>query len=271
MLKMTEFLKRILQNNKETYTNENPKKQQEDNDLKMYKDIENSLDINLKEEKKDTIEEELFKMIREDKQQENVKLEHTNIIEDVIYEFPPIELLIEEPEINEILSSKEFKDNKSKSIVGLKENTAVKIIDIQETSHILIAGTTGIGKTTLLDNVILYKATPSEVKFVMFDTNNNSLRIYNGIPHLLIPVITNAKRAIGALAWIVQEIENRYQLFLTQDTDNIIEYNNIAEKIQMEKLPKILVMIDELIEIMNNDKELAEEFLIKISKFGKKA
>ena len=93
----------------------------------------------------------------------------------------------------------------------------------------MIAGTTGIGKTTLLDNIIiniLYKSSPYETKIIIFDTNNNGLRLYNGIPHLLLPVITDSRKSVGALAWLVQEIENRYGLFTENNIENINEYNN---------------------------------------------
>lgn len=227
--------------------------------------IENS--INIDESK--TTEEELF-----EESEKSIKLENEDIIYDTNYEFPSIELLTEEDEIKDVIQSREYKDNESKIILGLRENSNTKIIDIQKTSHMLIAGTTGIGKTTLLDNIIiniLYKSKPSETKFVMFDTNNNSLRLYNGIPHLLIPVVTDAKKSVGALAWIVYEIENRNKLFMNEMAEDFVEFNKKMEIYNKSKLPTIVVIIDEISDIVNNDKENVEDYLLKITKKGKKA
>lgn len=276
MSKISDFFKEIFQND-----NVNQEKQiNHKDDLNIERDEKNILFMNLIEKKQEyqnnSVEDKLFMTIEEarkqDKKMDELVLEHIKNVEDEDYEFPPIELLNQELEIMKVLSSKEFKENKSKTIIGFKADSNVKTtIDIQETSHILIAGTTGIGKTTLLDNIIvdvLYKAKPNEIKFVMFDTNNNSLRTYNGIPHLLIPVITDVKKAIGALAWVVQEIENRYQVFFNQSVDDIMGYN---EKTQENKLPVILVIIDEVSDIINYNKDEIEELLIRITKFGKKA
>ena len=148
---------------------------------------------------------------RKDKTKQYLKPESTMIVEQEKYEFPTIELLYEENEIKEIIQSKQYLENKSNIMVGLKEEENIRIIDLHETSHILIAGTTGIGKTTLLDNIIiniLYKSSPLETKLILFDTNNNGLRLYDYIPHLLLPVITDAKKSVGTLAWIAQEIDN---------------------------------------------------------------
>ena len=227
--------------------------------------IGNSIDIDeFKTTQKDSFKES----------EKNIKFENDYTIYENKYEFPSIELLTEENEIKDVIQSREYIDNESKIIVGLKENLNTKIMDIQETSHMLIAGTTGIGKTTLLDNIIiniLYKSKPDETKFVMFDTNNNSLRLYNGIPHLLIPVITDAQKSVGVLAWIVQEIENRNKLFLTETAEDFIEFNKKMESYNKNKLPTIVVIIDEISDIVSNDKENVEDFLVKITKKGKKA
>ena len=137
--------------------------------------------------------------------------------EDIIYKLPDKELLKNDDEINEIVKSENYINAKSDIVFGLKDGENIKLIDLNETSHILIAGTTGMGKTNLLDNIIinlLYKSNPKYTKLLMIDVKNNSLRLYDGIPHLLIPVITDSQKAIGGLAWIVQEIQNRYQIFI---------------------------------------------------------
>ena len=210
---------------------------------------------------------------RKDKTKQYLKPESTMIVEQEKYEFPTIELLYEENEIKEIIQSKQYLGNKSNIMVGLKEEENIRIIDLHETSHILIAGTTGIGKTTLLDNIIiniLYKSSPYETKIIIFDTNNNGLRLYNGIPHLLLPVITDSRKSVGALAWLVQEIENRYGLFTENNIENINEYNNKQQLENKNILPEIVVIIDEILDIMNAEKEDVENSLIKITKLGKK-
>lgn len=227
--------------------------------------IGNSIDI----DELKTIEIESFKEL-----EKSIKFENDYTIYETNYEFPSIELLIEENEIKDVIQSREYIDSESKIIVGLKENSNTKIIDIQETSHMLIAGTTGIGKTTLLDNIIiniLYKSKPDETKFVMFDTSNNSLRLYNGIPHLLIPVINDAKKSVGALAWLVQELENRNKLFLNETVEDFVKFNKKMESYNKNKLPTIVVIIDEISDIVNTNKESVEDFLVKITKKGKKA
>ena len=227
--------------------------------------IGNSIDI----DELKTTEIESFK-----ESEKSIKLKNDYTIYETNYEFPSIELLMEENEIKDVIQSREYIDSESKIIVGLKENSNTKIIDIQETSHMLIAGTTGIGKTTLLDNIIiniLYKSKPDETKFVMFDPSNNSLRLYNGIPHLLIPVINDDKKAVGALAWIVREIENRNKLFLNETVEDFVEFNKKMESYNKNKLPTIVVIIDEISDIVNNDKENVEHFLVKITKKGKRA
>lgn len=230
--------------------------------------------ITKKKLKKKSTTELKTKEIEEFKELEkNTELENEFTVYDINYEFPPKELLVEESEIKEVIHSKEYIDSESKIIVGLKENTKTQIIDIQKTSHMLIAGTTGIGKTTLLDNIIiniLYKSRPDETKFVIFDTSNNSLRLYNGIPHLLIPVIRDAKKSIGALAWIVQEIENRNTLFLNENVEDFVGYNKKMELCNKNKLPTIVVIIDEISDIVNNDKENVEDCLVRITKKGRR-
>lgn len=115
--------------------------------------------------------------------------------------------------------------------------------------HVLIAGSTGSGKSVCINTLvtsIIYKAKPSEVKLVMIDPKVVELSIYNGIPHLLIPVVTDPKKAAGALAWAVQEMVNRYGLFAAKGVRDIKGYNEELEKEGIEgKLPQIVIIIDE--------------------------
>ena len=125
--------------------------------------------------------------------------------------------------------------------------------DIAKMPHLLIAGATGSGKSVCINTLImsiLYKATPEEVKLIMIDPKVVELGVYNGIPHLLIPVVTEPKKAAAALAWAVQEMENRYKLFAKFGIRDIGSYNNYAYERGMEKMPRILVIIDELADLM---------------------
>ena len=117
----------------------------------------------------------------------------------------------------EIIKTEEFENSTSKLTVGLGKDIygKYKIIDIEKTSHMLISGTTGSGKSMFLHiliNSILYKAKPNEVKFLMIDTKVVELSLYNKIPHLLVPVIIDKRKALGALAWLCQEMQNRYAI-----------------------------------------------------------
>lgn len=170
---------------------------------------------------------ELDTDIKEDNEIEEVVTNDSvkNNEEEIIYKLPNKELLENDDEINEIIESEKYINATSDIVFGLKDGENIKLIDLNETSHILIAGTTGMGKTNLLDNIIinlLYKSNPKYTKLLMIDVKNNSLRLYDGIPHLLIPVITDSQKAIGGLAWIVQEIQNRYQIFISNHVKNFI-------------------------------------------------
>ncbi len=213
----------------------------------------------------------LFVQEEQKKVKDTLQLKHKVPEKEIQYEFPTIELLNDEDEIKEVIQSKEYADSKSKVIVGLKGDLSIRIIDLDETSHILIAGTTGIGKTILLDNIIInivYKSNPNETKFMMFDTSNNGLRLYNCIPHLLIPIITDAQKSIGALAWIAKEIDNRMNLFSIENVEDFNEFNRKMK--DKTKLPKIVIIIDEISDIVSCDKEKVDDYLTRITKQGKK-
>lgn len=135
----------------------------------------------------------------------------------------------------EILDSKEFKENKSKLTVGLGKDVAgnVQLADIAKMPHVLIAGSTGSGKSVCINTIItsiIYNAKPSEVKFVMVDPKVVELSVYNGIPHLLIPVVTDPRKAAGALAWAVQEMDDRYNKFASKGVRDLKGYNKAMEK-----------------------------------------
>ncbi|MDR2006142.1 MAG: DNA translocase FtsK [Acidaminococcales bacterium] len=149
------------------------------------------------------------------------------------------------------VASGEFKDAASKLTMALGKDIAGRTIvaDIGKMPHLLVAGSTGSGKSVCINtiiNSILFKASPSEVKFIMIDPKVVELNTYNGIPHLLTPVVTNAKKAASALCWAVEEMERRYGLFAETGARQISGYNNISE----EKLPYIVIIIDELADLM---------------------
>ena len=109
----------------------------------------------------------------------------------------------------------------------------VQLTDIAKMPHVLIAGSTGSGKSVCINTIItsiIYHAKPSEVKFVMVDPKVVELSVYNGIPHLLIPVVTDPRKAAGALAWAVQEMDNRYNLFAEKGVRDLKGYNKAIEK-----------------------------------------
>lgn len=244
--------------------------EKEKNTNNIKKTNYNSSNLNFSE----NIETKETAKMEELKKDKSKTLDELNNMKKINYELPNLGLLCDNIEIKNILQSKEFEDSKSKVLFGVKEDLNTKIIDINETSHILIAGTTGIGKTTLLDNIIiniLFKSKPDEVKFIMFDTSNNGLRLYNGIPHLLIPVITDANKSVGTLAWIVQEIENRNRLFFSENVEDFTDFNRKMEGNKKSKLSEIIVIIDEIYEIINKNKEDVEKELISITRQGKRA
>ena len=165
--------------------------------------------------------------------------------------------------LRDILESPEFQGNKSKLSVGLGKDVAGKtmITDIAKMPHVLIAGATGSGKSVCINTFIasiIYNSKPSEVKLLMVDPKIVELSVYNGIPHLLIPVVTDPKKAAGALAWAVQEMENRYAVFATKGVRDLKGYNAAVEEENKKKeegqkigkLPQIVIIIDELADLM---------------------
>ena len=141
--------------------------------------------------------------------------------------------------------------------------------------HALIAGATGSGKSVCINTIItsiIYKAKPSEVKFVMVDPKVVELSVYNGIPHLLIPVVTDPKKAAGALAWAVQEMDNRYNLFAQKGVRDLKGYNALAEKEDgTGKLPQIVIIIDELADLMMVAAKEVEDSICRLAQKARAA
>lgn len=179
--------------------------------------------------------------------------------------------------LREVLESDEFSNNKSKLTVALGKDVAgnVKLADIAKMPHVLIAGSTGSGKSVCINTIIssiIYNSKPSEVKMVMVDPKVVELSVYNGIPHLLIPVVTEPKKAAGALAWAVQEMDNRYNLFAQKGVRDIKGYNKAIEKESgTGKLPQIIIIVDELADLMMVAAKDVEEAICRLAQKARAA
>ena len=179
--------------------------------------------------------------------------------------------------LREVLDSREFVENKSKLTVALGKDVAgnIQLADIGKMPHVLIAGSTGSGKSVCINTIItsiIYNAKPSEVKFVMVDPKVVELSVYNGIPHLLIPVVTDPKKAAGALAWAVQEMDERYNKFASKGVRDLKGYNKAIEKEnEAGKLPQILIIIDELADLMMVAKNDVEDAICRLAQKARAA
>ncbi|WFD11732.1 DNA translocase FtsK [Tepidibacter hydrothermalis] len=174
--------------------------------------------------------------------------------------------------LREVIEAKEFTNNESKLSFSLgKDISGMPIItDISKMPHLLIAGATGSGKSVCVNtliNSILYKAKPDEVKFLMIDPKVVELTNYNGIPHLLIPVVTDPKKAASALNWAVSEMNRRYKLFAENSVRDITGYNNKME----EKLPKVVIIIDELADLMMVSPNDVEDAICRLAQMARAA
>ncbi len=178
--------------------------------------------------------------------------------------------------LREVIESDAFVNNKSKLSVALGKDVGGEpaIADIAKMPHVLIAGATGSGKSVCINTIItsiIYNAKPSEVKLVMVDPKVVELSVYNGIPHLLIPVVTDPKKAAGALAWAVQEMDNRYNLFAEKGVRDLKGYNKIAENEKQGTLPQIVVIIDELADLMMVAAKEVEESICRLAQKARAA
>ncbi len=179
--------------------------------------------------------------------------------------------------LRDVIESEEFQHNNSKLSVALGKDVAgnVAIGNIAKMPHVLIAGSTGSGKSVCINTIItsiIYNAKPSEVKLVMVDPKVVELSVYNGIPHLLIPVVTDPKKAAGALAWAVQEMDNRYNLFAEKGVRDLKGYNSAVEKEgELGKLPQIVIIIDELADLMMVAAKEVEESICRLAQKARAA
>lgn len=185
--------------------------------------------------------------------------------------------------LRELIETDTFKNTSSKIAFAAGKDIAGKTIvaDIARMPHLLIAGATGSGKSVCINTIImsiLYKARPDEVKLIMVDPKVVELSIYNGIPHLLLPVVTEPKKAAGALNWAVNEMNTRYKKFAGVGARNLKGYNDIAAKMEfkegeipVEKLPEIVIIIDELADLMMVAPGEVEDAICRLAQLARAA
>lgn len=177
----------------------------------------------------------------------------------------------------EVIDSPVFRDSKSCVSFAVGKDISGNCIvgDIAKLPHMLIAGTTGSGKSVCMNTLILsllYKAKPDEVKMIMVDPKMVELGIYNGIPHLLIPVVTDPKKAAGALQWAVTEMLRRYRLMSDLGVRDLESYNKaVFADPEQQKMPKVVVVIDELADLMMAAAKEVEESICRIAQMGRAA
>ena len=178
--------------------------------------------------------------------------------------------------LREVIDSNEFTSAKSKSSFAVGKDIGGKCIvgNIAKLPHMLIAGTTGSGKSVCMNSIIislLYKASPEDVKLIMVDPKMVELGIYNGIPHLLIPVVTDPKKAAGSLQWAVTEMMRRYKYMSDAGVRDLESYNAMIENEEIEgnKLPQVVVIIDELADLMLVAAKEVEESICRIAQMGR--
>jgi len=178
--------------------------------------------------------------------------------------------------LREVIDSPEFNRSKSKSsfAVGKDIGGSCIIGNIAKMPHLLIAGTTGSGKSVCMNSIIislLYKAGPEDVKLIMVDPKMVELGIYNNIPHLLIPVVTDPKKAAGSLQWAVTEMLRRYKMMSDAGVRDLESYNSIMMSEEGTKLPQVVIIIDELADLMMVAAKEVEDSICRIAQMGRAA
>lgn len=184
--------------------------------------------------------------------------------------------------LGDILSSEEFQKSKMRLAFGVGKDIAGKVVitDIAKMPHLLVAGATGAGKSVSINTLImsiLYKYTPEEVRMIMVDPKVVELQVYNGIPHLLIPVVTDPKKAAQALNWAVAEMTVRYKKFANLSVRDLAGYNEKIRKMkkeereaeQLEILPQIIIIIDELADLMMVSAQEVEDAIVRLTQLAR--
>lgn len=179
--------------------------------------------------------------------------------------------------LRELVSAEKFSSSQSRLTAALGEDVAGEPIylDIAKMPHLLIAGATGMGKSVCINSIIvslLYKAKPDELKLILVDPKKVELNIYNGLPHLLVPVVSDSKKAAGALAWAVGEMERRFTLIEEVGVRDLRGYNKAVERDpDREKLPQIVIIIDELADLMMTARDDVEESICRLAQKARAA
>ncbi len=172
--------------------------------------------------------------------------------------------------LREVMQTTDFINHKSKLGLALGRDVAGRpqITDLAKMPHLLIAGATGTGKSVAINSLfisLLYRNTPQDVKFIVIDPKRVELNLYNGIPHLLTPVITESEKAVNALKWAVAEMDRRYKLLADAGKRNIVEYNDINEL----RLPYIVVLVDELADLMAVAQQDVEASIVRLAQMAR--
>lgn len=190
--------------------------------------------------------------------------------------------------MRELVDSSKFEHAKSRLTVALGKDIAgnITLADLAKMPHVLIAGSTGSGKSVCINSLIvslLYKSTPDEVRFLMVDPKVVELGIYNGIPHLLVPVVTDPRKAAGALNWAVREMLDRYKTFAEHNVRDLQGYNRMVENlpeeqnrnedgsVRLEKMPQIVIIIDELADLMMAAPNEVEDSICRLAQMARAA
>ena len=179
--------------------------------------------------------------------------------------------------LRELIDSKEFSLAKSKLTVALGRDIGGNIVlgDLTKMPHLLIAGTTGSGKSVCTNSMIqsvLYKASPNDVRMLLIDPKQVEFGIYNGVPHLLVPVVTDPRKAAGALGWAVTEMLNRYKIFAENNVRDLASYNELARRSEtLHTMPLILIIIDELADLMMAAANEVEDAIIRLAQMARAA
>lgn len=176
--------------------------------------------------------------------------------------------------LRDIIDSGEFCNARSKLSFAIGKDISGKVIvgDIAKLPHLLIAGTTGSGKSVCVNSMILsmlYKSTPDEVRFIMIDPKMVEFVVYNEIPHLYIPVVTDPKKAAGALQWAVVEMMKRYRLFSEAGVRDLAGYNKYQRQKEEKTLPQVVIVIDELADLMIAAAKEVEESICRVAQMGR--
>lgn len=178
--------------------------------------------------------------------------------------------------LREVIEDPKFQKSTKKISVALGKDVSGEVIvgDLSKMPHVLIAGATGSGKSVCINSLIisiLYKYDPEHVRLLMVDPKVVELNVYNGIPHLLIPVVTDPKKAAGALNWAVNEMTRRYQSFAEHGVRNMEGFNEVAKKKKLQSLPYIVIIVDELADLMMVSANEVEDYIARLAQMARAA